>query len=130
MHKNALQVIRFALLAGSLALGGIATFLTQNGGPLAPELLAVEANAQTGASLLFLVFFGSVLAVRMKWNAATDFASRRTYTITGWALSESAATVGAVYLLLLGEPLFFAIGFAAQLFISFVLIPIPKQQTP
>lgn len=130
VHKNALPVIRFVLLTGSLALGGIAIFLTHDGGPLAPELLDVEAYARTGASVLFLGFFAGVLAMRMKWDAAEGFAARRTYTVVGWALAEAAATAGAVYLLLLGDPLFFAIGFAAQLFISFVLIPPPKQQTP
>ncbi|MES3630889.1 MAG: hypothetical protein PPP56_12070 [Longimonas sp.] len=127
MDKNALQIIRFALLTSSLAFGGIAFFLTQDAGLLASELLPIETYAQAGTALLFLVLFGGVLAVRMQWDAAEDLASRGTHTITGWTLSEAAATVGAVYLLLVGDPLFFAIGFAVQLFVSFVLIPLPKQ---
>jgi hypothetical protein len=64
----------------------------------------------------------------MQWEAATDFGAKRTYNIIGWALAEITGLLGAVYLLFVGDPTFFAFGLVLLGGTIFVWLPVPGDQ--
>ena len=86
---------------------------------LAPELIdSVEPYAPMGVTALFAVLAIGIWVVRAQ-RQATGISP-----IVGWALAEGMALIGGGYLLLAGDPTFFVVGLAAQLFVSFVVLPV------
>ena len=111
-NPTVLNIIRFALLGWTLAFGVAAWFITKGAG-LAPELVqGVELYVWSGLIVVFVGFFGGVLALRSQWQAAEEFAAKRGKNIIGWALAEGAALLVVVYLLMTGDVTFFGAGFA------------------
>ena len=123
---RALRTIQYGLLGGVLLLGIIAFVLVESTGPLASELTPFEDYLVIGMAVLLLTLFGGTFVVRRQRTAATTPDAQRSQTIIGWAIVEAGGILGGVYLLLLGDPTFWAVGFAMQLFVVFVVLPLPN----
>ncbi|PEN08010.1 hypothetical protein CRI93_06090 [Longimonas halophila] len=115
-----LSIIRLALLAGTTMFGAMAWFLAGGTG-LAPDLVAELPYAPVALTVLFAALAVGVWIVRAQRRATGGS------PIVGWALAESMALIGGVYLLLAGDPAFLVVGLAAQLFVSFVAMPVSPQ---
>jgi hypothetical protein len=121
-----LNLIRLGLLGQTLSLGAIAWFVAGPRG-VAPGLVeGVEPYVWGGLGLSFVGLFGGVLAVRSRWRSAASAADKRSANIIGWALAEAAGLLGAIYLLMVGDGVFFGAGLALQGLASFVLLPLPE----
>lgn len=130
-QRQILTLIRFALLGGVVIFGGIAWLFARGlePGGFAPELVqGVEQYVWYGFILLFLGVFGGALTLQSRWASADDFEAKKGLNIAGWALAEFPALLGALYLLLVGDPTFFVIGLALMGFVAFVLLPVPSSE--
>lgn len=115
-----LSIIRLALLAGTTLFGAVAWFLADGTG-LTPDLVADLPYAPVGLTVLFAALTVGLWIVRAQRRATGGS------PIVGWALAESMALIGGVYLLLVGDPAFLVVGLAAQLVVSFVVMPVSPQ---
>jgi len=120
-----LTLIRAALIGGAVIFGAVFWFLMQQSGTpvLDRETLPF---VRWGILALFAVAAVAILVIRQKWMAAESFEEKRSLNITGWALAEGMTSVGAIYIFLAANPAYFVVGLLAQLLISFVLLPIPR----
>ncbi|MFO8231052.1 MAG: hypothetical protein R6U20_00150 [Longimonas sp.] len=120
MPNAPLSVIRLALISGT-TLFGAAAWIIAGGDGLAPPLLNDFPYAPMALTALFVV-----LAIGI-WILRAQQRSTGTSPVVGWALAEAMAVLGGVYLLMVGDPAFLVVGLAAQLFVSFVVMPISPQ---
>lgn len=126
--RKGLSAIRFSLLVAPVTIG-VALWLVADEGGLKPEVFqGMELYVTAGLVIVFLGFFGSVLVLRSRWQAAEDFDTKKTTNIIGWALAETASLLGVVYLFLVGNAVFFGAGLALQGLASFVLLPMPERE--
>jgi hypothetical protein len=121
------NIVRYALLAGTLSFGMIAWAVSGTRGLVPAIDDGIEVYVWSMLVLVFIGLFGGVLAVRSKWTAAETFDEKQSANIVGWALAESAGLLGGLYLLMVGNPLFFGAGIALQGMASFVLLPVPER---
>jgi hypothetical protein len=119
-----LGVIRVAMLAGVLSFGAVSWFVRRQGTAPAstvdPGLLGIAGSVIWGLAVLgILVLF---LLLR---NRETP-ARRSAFSIIGWALGESVALFGGVYLFLIGDPKWFLAGLTALL-LTFFIFPLRRR---
>lgn len=127
-QKQALNLIRFALLGGVVLFGGLAWFLGRVLEPegMSPELFQGFENVVWYGFILFILgAFGGIIALQARWRAADGFPAKRKINIVGWALAEFPALLGGMYLMLGGDPTFFGMGLALMILAAFVLLPLP-----
>ena len=116
-----LSIVRLALIVGTTLFGGIAWFLANSiadGSGIAPELLNEFPLVPVVITALFVVLVIGIAVVRVQqraWGMSP---------LAGWALAEVMAMLGAAYLLMVGDPVFFVAGLVAQLIVSFVVLPL------
>lgn len=123
---KSLNVIRFALLVTPLFLA-LSVWIVAAEGGLKPEVFqGMELYVTAVLIIVFLGFFGGILALRSRWQAAEDFEAKKRADIIGWVLAEAASLLGIVYLFLVGNASFFGAGLALQGLASFVLLPMPE----
>ncbi|MFB6272312.1 MAG: hypothetical protein ABEL51_05390 [Salinibacter sp.] len=122
--EKGLNIVRLALIAGTAIFGPVAWMVASM------EDIEVftgnEVYIWIGLTVFFLSLFGGILLARSKWRVADTFEEKRSANIIGWALAESAALIGGLYMMVGGTPAFFGAGFALQLLASFVLLPVPE----
>ena len=123
---KSLNFIRLGLLGQTLSLGAIAWFVAGTQG-LTPGLFdGIEGYVWGGLGLSFVGLFGGVLAARSRWRSAESYADKHSANIMGWALAEAAGLLGAIYLMMGGNAVFFGAGLALQGLASYVLLPLPE----
>lgn len=121
---STLRIIRMVLIGGVLVFGAAFWFLMQQS--TAPALDAdVLPMARWGVLAVFAIAAIAIFVIQSRWKAADTVEGKRSFNIAGWALAEGMALVGAVYMFLAADPAFFIVGFLAQLFVSFMYLPIP-----
>ncbi len=123
LTSSKLNMIRFALLAGSVLFGAIAWYLTSSG-QMTPTM------DEGAASVLRYVFYGFVAVhligialVRQHAGSAETFAQRARLLIVGYALAEGVVLFGAVYLFLTGNTVLFLGGLLVFL-VAFFMLPL------
>jgi hypothetical protein len=115
-----LKIIRAALTAGPVLLAVIA-YLKQHQGTGEP----LNSESLGTIRIVAYVFCAGALAAVMAirgLRAAKEPAARASLSITGWAVSESAALLGGVFMMIGGEPWPFAAGMLVMAF-SWMQIP-------
>lgn len=121
------NIIRYALLAGVLLIGGVAWFITRENG-----LGAFDAETATYLRYAFYaVFTGSALGmlfIHRSLPQAHTFPQRVTRCILGLAVAEGTALFGAVYLFLTGSVQLYVIGLILFLLAFLVFFPAESQQ--
>ena len=125
MTPASLNIIRFALLGGSLLIGAVAWFLIKSG-----QIVPTVDEELTG--ILRLVFYaslvltmGAIWVIRQRAGQAEGFTQRGKLLLIGYAVSEWLTLFGAVYLFLSGNASLF-LGGLLVLVIAFALLPISK----
>ena len=123
MTPSSLNIIRFALLGGSLFIGGVAWFLV-NSGQMTPSL------DEEIASIFRMIYYPSVAIVivaiwmiRQRAGKAESFAQRGKLLLIGYALAEWLTLFGAIYLLLAGNASLF-LGGLLLFMVAFAILPI------
>lgn len=111
-----LAIVRWALLVGATLFGAIAWAVAGDTG-LAPDLLAQMPYAPAVLTGCFVTIVLAVWGLQHQPGVASN-------PVIGWALAETMALLGGVYLLLVGDPTFWLVGLAAQLVVSFVVMPL------
>ena len=118
-----LNIIRLAMLAGSVLFGAIAWYLT-NSGQIEPSMSASVAST---LRIVFYVLLASHLAgiwlLRQRADLAETFQQRARLLIIGYALAEALVFFGAVYLLLTGNASLF-LGGLLIFMLAFLLLPL------
>lgn len=124
-NPSALNIIRIALIGGVVMFGGALWFIMEQSATpvLGSDLLPW---VRWGVLAIFAAAAVAIFVVRKKWEVADTVKGKRPLNITGWALAEGMALVGAIYMFLTMDPAFFIVGFLAQLVVSFVVLPVPK----
>lgn len=125
LTPQALTLIRFAMLTVVLGFGGIAIFLTSSGqfeGAVPPETATQIRYAFYGV----LLGVGGLLGfVYRRWKQTDVPARRGVLSLIGYALGESLALFGAIYILLTGSTMLFGAGLIAFLG-TFLLFPVER----
>ena len=119
-----LRLVRLALLLGPVLIGAVFAFLTMQTGPFLDDAATLETLRLAFIGVAVLAAVG-VFLIQGRRARADTFQRQATLCIAGWVLAESAATLGAVYLLLSGSGLVFLIGLLV-LGLAFLLLPIPE----
>lgn len=115
-----LRIIRIALLTGVLMFGGIAYYLTEQNGAMAPE----NGEALQIVNVVLLVGAAAgILFVQRRHAAERDPARRSTLNITAWAMAEATALFGGVHFMLVGNAIPYLVGLVMMV-ASFVMVPI------
>lgn len=121
-----LHIIRFTLLISPILVAG-ALWTAVEPGSVAPDVFeGSEFYVTAVLVVVFGGFFGGLLTLRARWQAAEAFDTRTTINLIGWALAEGATLLGLAYLFLMGNALFFGAGLGLQGLASFVLLPVPE----
>ena len=123
LTPSLVNIVRLAMLAGSLLFGVIAWYLTSSG--------QVEPSMSvSGASTLRLVFYlllaSSLVGIwlmRQRADRTEAFPQRAKLLILGYALAEVLVFFGAVYLLLTGNATLF-LGGLLVFMLAFLLLPL------
>lgn len=121
------NIIRYALLAGVLLIGGVAWFVTREN-----ALGTFDAEAATYFRYAFYAVFTAsalgMLFIHRSLPQATTFPQRVTRCIMGYAVAEGTALFGAVYLFLTGSLQLYIIGLLLFLLAFLVFTPTDPQQ--
>lgn len=123
-----LALIRIALLAGVLLLGGVCWLLHRGGPRPLPDPSTLSALRTLGMLVWAMALVGVVLvrlrldagARRRAAGAAADTASLR---ILGWAAGQATALYGGVVYLITGDPQWYLFGLVMMLG-TFVVVPV------
>ena len=116
--------IRFAMLVGVLAFGGVVWFLRRAGG--APGVTPDDARALLwiGRALWGVAILGSIVLFQLILRARAA-ARLPSYHIVAWALGEMVALYGAVIWYLTGTPSWYAPGLVFLL-LAFLAFPVRR----
>jgi hypothetical protein len=110
LTPSSLRVIRLALLAGVLLLGGVVWYLGRQG-----SLPVDGAGFPAGPWMFIAVCVAAtigILFVRAAQGRAPTFERRALLAIAGWALGEGVALFGGIYWLVSGRPTLYLAGLA------------------
>ena len=123
LTPQTLNIIRLALLGGSVIFGAIAWYLTSSG-QMTPTM---EEGVIATLRYVFYAFVAihliGIWLVRQRADSAETFAQRARLLIIGYALAEGLVLFGGVYLLLTGNTVLFLGGLVVFL-VAFMLLPI------
>ena len=121
--KASMNIIRFAMLAGTVFFGGLAWYLVQSG-QIEP---AIEASLASTIRLVFYVALVGVMLglafLRQRLTQAQVWARRASLLLLGYALAEGLTFFGIVYLFLTGDPALFLGGLLVFL-LTFPFLPV------
>ncbi len=129
LTPTSVNIVRLALLAGSVVIGGIFWYLLR-AGQLTPS--ADEQVASIMSTIFYLILattIGALWVIRQRADKAETFAKRAPLLIVGYAAAEWLTIYGAVYLVMTGVASLFLGGLLVFL-IAFAILPIqgPSQE--
>ena len=121
-NAKSLSIIRVAMLAGVLMLGGVVYYLRQD-----PSRPGVTADAvgplRTAGTVVWGLAVVGVVALSAMVRRQRTPAALVPFSIAGWALGEATALYGGVVYLLTGNPRWYVYGVACLL-LTFVAFPV------
>lgn len=115
-----LRIVRIALLSGVLMFGGVAYYLTQQNGGLAPES---AGPLQIVNIVLLVAAAAALLVIQRRHLAERDPGKRTTLNIMAWAFGEATALFGGVHYMMVGNAIPYLVG-VVMMVAAFVVVPI------
>ena len=121
-----LNIIRLALLGGSVLFGAIAWYLTSSGQMTLTMDEGVTDTLRYVFYALVAIHLIGILLVGQRAAGTETFTRRARLLIIGYALAEGLVLFGGVYLLLTGNAVLFLGGLLVFL-VAFFLLPIQPE---
>jgi hypothetical protein len=123
--KQALNIIRIAMLAGVLVFGAVAYVVRMGGSQ--PALTGEGAHTlRLAGMVLWVIALLGLIGMRLLLRERIERGRDTQLPIIAWALAEAPALFGGVFFLMTGDWSIFAAG-VVGLVAAFALFPVPER---